>query len=66
MSTPEESILDMQLTLARMEKVPEQLNDHEDRLRVLEKGMIKLAATLSVTGAIGAAVGSALMKVLVG
>lgn len=66
MAPPSEDIMEMRLSMARMEQVPERLDDHEERLRVLEKGMIKLAATLSVTGAIGAAVGSALMKLLVG
>jgi hypothetical protein len=63
---PRDDVLELQLSLARMENVPEQIADHETRLRVLEKGMVKLTAILGVAGAVGSALGSVLMKMLVG
>lgn len=54
--------MEAQLSIARLEDLPGKIDDHESRIRELEKGLLRLAVTVSVTGAFGAAIGSAFMK----
>jgi len=55
---------DIKLILDKLESLIEMKNDHEDRLRVLEKDSVEAKIKIGIIGAIGGIIGGLFISVL--